>query len=466
MHNVLRDNRTPRAILLNVLLAAVSLFVNGFGVYLTVHANIGAGPWDVLNLGVSKTLGILYGTASVGISFTILVIDILLREPIGIAMVIDAIVVGKTVDLFNRIDIVPAPETALGGVVMMLIGLVVIAYTQYTYMAASLGCGPRDTLLVGLAKRLKRLPIGLVSIGLLSLATFTGWLLGGPVGLGTLICAFCAGPIMQFAFQTVRFDAKAVRHQHFTESFRVLFPRSRAKESQTTDTVLMVRPAAFAFNEETAVNNAFQTEGAGADTQETAARETDDFLALLRQNGIRVVTVDDTPVPHTPDSVFPNNWFSTHADGTLVLYPMFAENRRLERKPAALDAIRSNFRVRRTIDLTHYEQDGKFLEGTGSMVLDRVERIAYACRSPRTDETVLSDFCGRLGYAPVLFEAFDAGGQPVYHTNVMMHVGTKVAVVCLDSIRDPGQREAVRASLERTGRTVLPITLDQMAHFA
>ncbi len=224
MKHTLRDNRTPRAILLNALLAFVSLFVNGFGVYLTVHANIGAGPWDVLNLGVSHTLGILYGTASVAISFTILAIDIALREPIGIAMVIDAITVGKTVDLFNRIDIVPVPKTLPGGIAMMVVGLIVIAYTQYTYMIASLGCGPRDTLLVGLAKRLKKLPIGAVSIGLLSLATLIGWLLGGPVGVGTLICAFCAGPIMQFAFQTVRFDATRVRHQHFGESLKVLFP--------------------------------------------------------------------------------------------------------------------------------------------------------------------------------------------------------------------------------------------------
>ncbi len=225
MKHDLRENRTPRAILLNMLLAAVSLFVNGFGVYLTVHASIGAGPWDVLNLGVSKTLGILYGTASVSISFTILVIDILLREPIGLAMIIDSIVVGKTVDFFNRIDIVPVPKTLAGGVVMMVIGLVVIAYTQYTYMIASLGCGPRDTLLVGLAKRMKRIPIGAVSIGLLSLATLTGWLLGGPVGVGTLLCAVCAGPIMQFSFRTVRFDATTIRHQHIGESLKVLFRR-------------------------------------------------------------------------------------------------------------------------------------------------------------------------------------------------------------------------------------------------
>ena len=217
----LRDNRTTGGILLHALLAAASLFVNGFGVYLTIQANIGAGPWDVLNLGISKSLGILYGTASVAVSFLILGIDILLREPIGIAMFIDAVVVGKAVDFFNWIDAVPACSSLTTGIPVMLAGLIVMAYTQYTYMAASLGCGPRDTLLVGLAKRVKSIPIGAVSVGLLSLATLTGWLLGGPVGIGTLICAFCTGPIMQAAFRTVRFDATGIRHQGLKDSFRV-----------------------------------------------------------------------------------------------------------------------------------------------------------------------------------------------------------------------------------------------------
>lgn len=218
----LSQNRTAGEILLHALLAAVSLFVNGFGVYLTIQANIGAGPWDVLNLGLSKTLGILYGTASVAVSFLILGIDILLKEPIGIAMFIDAVVVGKAVDFFNWIHAVPACQSLLTGIPVMLAGLVIMAYTQYTYMIASLGCGPRDTMLVGLAKRMKKIPIGAVSIGLLSLATLTGWLLGGPVGIGTLICAFVTGPIMQGAFRSVHFDATAVRHQRLGDSFRVL----------------------------------------------------------------------------------------------------------------------------------------------------------------------------------------------------------------------------------------------------
>ena len=179
--NKLKENRTVKAILTNMLLAAVSLFANGFGVYLTIQANIGAGPWDVLNLGLSKSLGILYGTASVAVSYAILGIDIALKGPIGIAMFIDAFVVGKSVDFFNRINLVPKCNSLISGIIVMLIGLVIMAYTQYTYMSASLGCGPRDTLLVALAKRVKKLPIGVVSITLLSLATMIGWLLGGPV---------------------------------------------------------------------------------------------------------------------------------------------------------------------------------------------------------------------------------------------------------------------------------------------
>lgn len=218
----LRENRTVKAIVTNMLLAAVSLFVNGFGVYLTIQANIGAGPWDVLNLGLAKSLGILYGTASVAVSYAILGIDVLLKGPIGIAMFIDAFVVGKSVDFFNRINLVPKCNSLVSGIIVMLIGLVIMAYTQYTYMSASLGCGPRDTLLVALAKRAKRIPIGVVSITLLSLATLVGWLLGGPVGIGTLICAFATGPIMQAAFSSVRFDATSVHHQHLADSVKVI----------------------------------------------------------------------------------------------------------------------------------------------------------------------------------------------------------------------------------------------------
>ena len=215
-------NNTWKQILLSVLMAAVSLFVNGLGVYLTIHANIGAAPWDVLNLGLSKTLHIIYGTASIAVSLSILVIDILMRENIGIAMFIDAVTVGKAVDFFEWLDIVPTPETLIGSIVMIIVGLIIIGYTQMLYMKAALGCGPRDTLLVGLSRRMKKIPIGAVSICLLSAATLTGWLLGGPVGIGTILCAFASGPIMQAAFMSVKFDATGIRHQKIHESVKVI----------------------------------------------------------------------------------------------------------------------------------------------------------------------------------------------------------------------------------------------------
>jgi len=224
----LKENQTTGAIMANVLLAAVSLFVNGFGVYLTIQANLGAAPWDVLNLGLSKTFGILYGTASVIVSYSILGIDIALREPIGIAMFIDAVVVGKSVDLFNHLHLVKPCESLWTGIPMMLLGLLILAFTGFTYMSASLGCGPRDTLLVALTKRAKRIPYGVVCILLLSTATLIGWLLGGPVGIGTLICAFATGPIMDMVFALVHFDATAVHHQHLADSAKVILEKKAA----------------------------------------------------------------------------------------------------------------------------------------------------------------------------------------------------------------------------------------------
>lgn len=214
---------------MNLLIAGVSLFVNGFGVYLTMHASIGAAPWDVFNLGLSKTLGIIYGTASISVSVLVIVIDILLKEPIGLAMLLDAVVVGKSVDFFNWLDIVPVPKTLVGGLIMGVIGLVIVGYTQGTYMMAALGCGPRDTLLVGLKKRTKKIPIGIVGVMLQSFVTLVGYLLGGPVGVGTLLYAFGAGPIMQFAFWTMQFDATGIRHQNILESVKVMTKR---KEKQ------------------------------------------------------------------------------------------------------------------------------------------------------------------------------------------------------------------------------------------
>ncbi|MBO7403151.1 MAG: hypothetical protein J6U10_09200 [Lachnospiraceae bacterium] len=220
--NKMSENRTTKDVLLNALTAVVALFLNGFGIYLTMQANIGAAPWDVFNLGLSKTLGILYGTASITVSLSILAIDILLKEPIGLAMFIDALVVGKSVDFFNFTGLIPKSENYFTGVILLFLGLVVIGYTQFLYMHASLGCGPRDTLLVGLKKRIKRVPIGVVSIGLLSTATLIGFFLGGPVGLGTILCALFQGPIMQLAFKTLSFDATKIKHQSIPESFRVL----------------------------------------------------------------------------------------------------------------------------------------------------------------------------------------------------------------------------------------------------
>lgn len=214
-------NQKKSEILWHMLLSAIALFWNGFGIHLTIRANIGVHPYDVFNMGLSNTFGILFGTASVCVAFCVLFIDILLKEPIGISMFIDAIVVGKAVDFFNWLDIIPVCHTIYASIGMMLLGLTIMGYTQYFYMIAALGCGPRDTLLVGLNKRCKKVPIGVVSIGILSAAALGGYLMGGAVGIGTLICAFGAGPIMQLAFTTMHFDATTMQHQNLKESWQV-----------------------------------------------------------------------------------------------------------------------------------------------------------------------------------------------------------------------------------------------------
>ncbi|MBN8878092.1 MAG: amidinotransferase [Sphingobacteriales bacterium] len=237
---------------------------------------------------------------------------------------------------------------------------------------------------------------------------------------------------------------------------------------QTTSHILMIRPVSFVYNEETAVNNAFQSasEETTANVQQKALQEFDDFVALLRSNGVDVTVVEDTPVPHTPDSIFPNNWVSFHSNGTVLLYPMFAVNRRAERKPHVLDKIKQQFAITEMIDLSGFESENIFLEGTGSMVLDRDNRIAYACLSPRTDEKVLNEFCRRMQYSAVLFEATDGNGQAIYHTNVMMCVADRYIVICLESIASPEEQQRVTDAIARTGKTIIPITLKQMNHFA
>jgi hypothetical protein len=235
---------------------------------------------------------------------------------------------------------------------------------------------------------------------------------------------------------------------------------------QTTSNLLMIKPVRFDFNAETAVNNSFQQASADQQVSEKAAAEFDRFVSVLSNAGIRVTVVEDTPEPHTPDSVFPNNWISFHTDGTIFLYPMFAVNRRLERKPHVLSAIAEKFRVENTIDLSAYEQQQLFLEGTGSMVLDRENKIAYACLSPRTDIQVLNDWCNKAGFRPVAFTSVDSKGDPIYHTNVMMCIADRFAVICLDSIPNETEKRSVIETLQDTKKEVIEISFDQMNHFA
>jgi len=235
---------------------------------------------------------------------------------------------------------------------------------------------------------------------------------------------------------------------------------------QTTSHILMIRPVNFGYNAETAVNNAFQVAGMDAEAQKKALREFDDFVSVLRSNGVDVTVVQDTPEPHTPDSIFPNNWISFHNDGTVIFYPMYAANRRLERKQHVIDTVRSLFEIKSQIDLSSYESKNIFLEGTGSMVLDRDNKIAYACLSPRTDKKVLEDFCKQTGFKPVSFRAVDSKGREIYHTNVMMCVADRYVVICLESIDDKTERENVTTAITGSGKEIIEINFDQMNHFA
>ncbi|OJV87479.1 MAG: amidinotransferase [Bacteroidia bacterium 44-10] len=235
---------------------------------------------------------------------------------------------------------------------------------------------------------------------------------------------------------------------------------------QTTSKILMVRPFRFAFNEETAQNNYFQQGGESGSVAVKALEEFDAFVNQLRAKDVDVTVVQDTPEPWTPDSIFPNNWFSSHFTGELVLYPMFAGNRRQERKQEVVDLLTRKMNHRKVVDLTHWEKKDEFLEGTGSMVLDRDKRIAYCCRSPRTSEKVLADFCARLNYDAIVFNATDKNANLIYHTNVMMSVGNQVAIICLESIKDKNERDKVVSRLTSTGKIIVDISLDQVARFA
>ena len=232
----------------------------------------------------------------------------------------------------------------------------------------------------------------------------------------------------------------------------------------------MIRPTRFQSNPQTADSNAFQTQtdASPAEQQRSALTEFENLVSVLRGAGIEVHVFDDTLEPHTPDSVFPNNWVSFHADGTVVLYPMEAENRRGERRLDVIERLDAElgFQVRQVVDLSHHEDAGHFLEGTGSMVLDRANRVAYACLSSRTHLDVLGDFAQRMDYDVVAFEALDRHGVPIYHTNVLMAIGEKLAVICDAAIARDDQRAAVLERLESTGHELVSLDFDQLESFA
>jgi hypothetical protein len=246
-------------------------------------------------------------------------------------------------------------------------------------------------------------------------------------------------------------------------------PSPDTQPSQTAQHVLLVRPAAFGFNAETASSNALQRADAGPPeaVQAAALAEFDGLVRALESEGVGVVVAADTAPPLRPDAVFPNNWVSFHDDGSVVLYPMLAPNRRLERRREFVEraAERTGFIVERWIDLTGAEAENRFLEGTGSLVLDRVNRIAYACRSPRTDPGLVELWCAEFRYEPVIFDATDAAGRPYYHTNVMLGICSAFAVVAAESIA-VGDRPRVLDSLAGSGREVIEIDRRAVAAFA
>ncbi|HRN34943.1 MAG TPA: arginine deiminase-related protein [Saprospiraceae bacterium] len=240
-------------------------------------------------------------------------------------------------------------------------------------------------------------------------------------------------------------------------------------EKQYTNNIMMIRPANFMYNEQTAVTNAFQTNdegGRASNVNVLALQEFDNFVLKLKEAGVNVIVMHDSLSPIKPDAIFPNNWVSFHGNGTVITYPMATVNRRIERREDILDALGLVFKVNSRYSFESSEEDNQFLEGTGSMILDRENKIVYACLSPRTDIFLLDRFCLLMGYGLVSFYSTDREGKEIYHTNVMMAIADQYAVVCLDSIKDEDKRMEVRDSLEKTGKEVIELTFDQVLHFA
>jgi hypothetical protein len=230
--------------------------------------------------------------------------------------------------------------------------------------------------------------------------------------------------------------------------------------------ILMVRPYQFYFNQQTASNNFFQSNINIENANELAIAEFDAMVEKLRAHQIKVNVVQDTKDPSTPDSIFPNNWISTHAGGTLCLYPMYAENRRAERKSSVIEFLQANYKIENLLDITHFEKEGKFLEGTGSMVLDHQNRIAYGCLSERLDKNAFNEWCDKMQFKPISFKAVDDKAQPIYHTNVMMCMANQFVVICLDSIPNEQEKQMLVNSFDQTNKEVIDISQDQLNHFA
>ena len=242
---------------------------------------------------------------------------------------------------------------------------------------------------------------------------------------------------------------------------------------QYTQTILMVEPVGFGFNEQTAVNNYFQTQtdDSSESVQATALKEFREMVKKLREKGVNVIVMQDTLSPHTPDSIFPNNWISFHENKTIALYPMFAKNRREERREdAVLELLdEKGFEADEIMDYTSAEDEEIFLEGTGSIILDHVNKIAYAAISPRTDEELFIEFCEDFEYTPVVFTAYqtvDNERKPIYHTNVMMCVADEYAVICLSTLDEKEDLKAVTTALKDSGKEIIDITEEQMNRYA
>ncbi|MDD1525074.1 amidinotransferase [Riemerella anatipestifer] len=239
---------------------------------------------------------------------------------------------------------------------------------------------------------------------------------------------------------------------------------------QTTNTVLMIEPVAFGYNAQTAENNYFQVNSENADTQSKALQEFKNFVEKLRSKGITVVSIQDTLEPHTPDSIFPNNWVSFGADGRVILYPMYAPNRRDERRMDILENLKTQgFKINEVVDLTSSEKGNVFLEGTGSIIFDHDNKLAYGSVSLRLDEKLFREFCEKFGYTPVVFHSYQTAGTerlPIYHTNVMMCVADRFVVICLDCIDDLEERQNVVDTIKKSGKEIIEISEEQMQNFA